>query len=168
MRLYLIRHAHAGQRDPDDPDDALRPLSRKGRRQAQTLARACALLELRFDRLFSSPLIRARETAQALSAYTKGERLEFLEELADDAYTDLVEKLEETLHPGDATIGLVGHEPFLSELASFLLTGQPGLCGLNFRKGMLVELAGPLSPGRLELKSALTSSQLKRLSRQSP
>ncbi len=165
MRLYLIRHAHAGQGDPSDPDDPLRSLSHKGQQQARTLARACALLELRFDRLFSSPLTRARETAQALSACTEGERLEFREELTRDAYTELIERLEQTLEPSDTTLGLVGHEPFLSELVSFLLTGAPGTCGLNFRKGMLVELAGPLSPGRLELQSALTPGQLKRLSR---
>lgn len=163
MTLYLIRHAHAGQRVPGDPDDHLRPLSRKGLRQAETLAKACKTLELRFDRLFSSPYTRARETAAALQGCSKGRQLEFLEELTGEAYGDLLRVLGETLKPEDSSLALVGHEPYLSDLASVLLTGDVRGFGLRFRKGMLIELGGALGAGTLELRSALTADQLKRL-----
>jgi phosphohistidine phosphatase len=163
VTLYLIRHAQAGQGNPADPDDHLRPLSPKGREQAAILKRACVRLELRFDRLFSSPYTRARETAEALKSRCKGGRLETLDELPSDAYEDLLTALERTLHPNDTHIALVGHEPYLSELASLLLSGKVGDCTLRFRKGMLAELAGALRPGGLELQSALTPRQLKAL-----
>ena len=40
MTLYLIRHAHAGESQPESPNDHLRPITRKGQGQADTLARA--------------------------------------------------------------------------------------------------------------------------------
>lgn len=163
MTLYLIRHAHAGQGNPANPDDHLRPLSPKGREQAAILNRACVRLELRFDCLFSSPYTRARETAEALKSRCKGGRLETLDELPSDAYEDLLKALERTLHPNDTHIALVGHEPYLSELASLLLSGKVGGCTLRFRKGMLAEFAGALRPGGLELQSALTPRQLSAL-----
>lgn len=163
MTLYLIRHAHAGAGNPADPDDHKRPLSLKGQEQAALLRRACKRLELRFDRLFSSPYTRARETAEALRSRVKNEQLETLDSLADNAYEDLLTALGQTLEPHDTHIALVGHEPYLSELASLLLSGKVGVCSLHFRKGMIVELSGTLRPGGLELQTALTQRQLRAL-----
>ena len=162
MTLYLIRHAHAGQSNPDDPDDHLRPLSRKGQGQADTLARACPTLDLRFDRLFSSPYIRAAETAAPLIAHVRSGRLEPLTELTGDDYAQLWETLRRTLKRGDA-IGLVGHEPYLGGLVSYLLCGDAARIKIQFRKGMMVRLGGTWRPGRMQLHSALTPTLLKQL-----
>ncbi len=163
MTLYLVRHAHAGQSRPDDPNDHLRPLSRKGQRQAETLARACAALGRRFDRLFSSPYTRAAETAAPLIPHVRSGRRELLGELTGDDYTQLLAALTHTLKKGDTTVGLVGHEPYLGNLASYLLCGEPERMRVRFRKGMAVRLSGPLTPGRMDLHSALTSTLLRQL-----
>lgn len=163
MTLYLIRHAHAGQSRPDDPNDHLRPLSRKGQQQAETLARTCAALGLRFDRLFSSPYTRAAETAAPLIPHVRSGRRELLSELTGDDYTQLLATLNHTLKKGDTTVCLVGHEPYLGDLTSYLLCGEPGRMRVRFRKGMAVQLSGPLTPGRMELHSALTPTLLKQL-----
>ena len=163
MTLYVIRHAHAGQSNHDDPDDYLRPLSRKGQKQAETLARAFPALDLRFDRLFSSPYTRAAETAAPLTPHVRSGRLELLAELIGDDYARLLETLRDTLKRGDTTVGLVGHEPYLGGLVSYLLSGDAERVKTRFRKGMMVRLGGTLKPERMELHSALTSALLKQL-----
>ena len=163
MTLYLIRHAHAGQSNHDDPNDHLRPLSRKGQGQAQRLERACTLFGLSFNRLFSSPYTRAAETAAPLARHVRGGRVEHLADLTGDDHARLLEALRHTLKEGDITVGLVGHEPYLSGLTSYLLCGRTASLRIRFRKGMLIRLDGPLKPGQLELHSALTPTLLKQL-----
>jgi phosphohistidine phosphatase SixA len=68
MRLYVVRHAHAGSRSSWDGPDAARPLSKKGRRQAAGIADA--LVEAGISRLVSSPAARCVQTLEPL-----GERL---------------------------------------------------------------------------------------------
>lgn len=162
MTLYLIRHAHAGESQPENPHDHLRPITRKGQGQADTLARACARLDIRFHRLFSSPYTRAAETAAPLTKHVRGGRLELLTELTGDDYAGVLGALQRTLAKTDAVVGLVGHEPYLGGLTSFLLSGGPGT-RVRFRKGMLLRLDGELKAGQLELHSALPPRLLKQL-----
>ena len=163
MTLYLIRHAHAGQSHHEDPDDHLRPLSRKGQKQAETLAQTLSNLDIRFHRLFSSPYTRAAETAAPLTPHVRGGRLELLSELTGDDYPALLSALHETLNKRDSAVALVGHEPYLSSLTSYLLCGEAGRAGVRFRKGMLVRLDGTLKAGHLELHSALPLTLIKQL-----
>src|ERR1700690_1352725 len=63
VQLHFLRHAHAGDPAKWRGPDELRPLSAKGRQQAESLGRHLDSLGLRFDLLLSSPLVRARQTA---------------------------------------------------------------------------------------------------------
>lgn len=94
-RVYLIRHAHAGDRSAWRGDDSLRPLSAKGRRQAEGIA---ALLTGRdaIRRVLSSPSLRCVETVEPLA------RLIGVEVEAD-------ERLLEGADPADA-LELIGEE----------------------------------------------------------
>lgn len=163
MTLYLIRHAHAGDGNPDDPHDHLRPLSRKGQKQAQALATACLSLGLRFDRLFASPYTRAAETAAPLTPQSREGRLELLAELSGDDYAQLLGTLRGSWRRRDRSAALVGHEPYLGELLSYLLCGDTGVLSTRFAKGMLVRIDGPLKAGQMELRSALTPALIKKL-----
>ena len=168
IQLYLIRHAQADQRGSDYPDDSLRPLIDKGHQQAKMLAKALAQLDITFDRLFSSPLLRAWQTAEPLQARLQPKRsLERLATLADDHYQELIEDINTRLAPTHTTIACIGHEPYLSELASLLLVGTPGLLNLHFRKAAMVHLQGPLEPGNLRLEAMLTARTIRALCRRS-
>ena len=165
MTLYLIRHAQADERGSKYPDDSRRPLITKGQEQAKALAKALEILGVRFDRLFSSPYTRALETAQPLS-----ERLEvkvkMLSALTSSDYPQLLEQLVNSLgHDAkrDVQVALVGHEPYLSELTSYLLTGEVHKVSLKFRKAMLVQLTGPLEAGTMTPKMMLPASVYKKL-----
>src|SRR5688500_2814869 len=64
-RILLVRHADAGGRHAFDGPDAARPLTKKGRKQADRIA--AALSDVRFDRLLASPATRCRQTLEPLA-----------------------------------------------------------------------------------------------------
>ena len=153
MNVYLVRHARAAERGPEYPDDSKRPLIKKGHAQANTLAKVFKVLDVKFDRLFSSPYIRAAQTAEPLSTcLKKGRRVQYLETLASDNYTQLLYDLKEGLEPNDKVIALVGHEPYLSECASLLLTDSQNL-DITFKKAAFMQLSGTPSPGEMTLRA---------------
>ena len=143
VQLHLLRHAHAGDpakwRGPDD----LRPLSAKGRSQAESLGRHLDALGQRFDLLVSSPLVRARQTAELVA-----ERLG-LEVVLDERLggglnlADIEAILTERGNPGRPV--LVGHDPDFSDLLTILT----GAAAIPMRKGALarVDIDRPIEPG---------------------
>ncbi len=95
-RTVLLRHARAGDRDEWSGDDRLRPLDRKGRKQARLLVDRLADQEL--DRIVSSPSVRCVETVRPL-AEQRGLDLEERAELAEGAAREDVLALLDELGP---------------------------------------------------------------------
>jgi phosphohistidine phosphatase len=120
MLVFLVRHAHAEKGEPD----AARQLSQRGRDEASALARQLAGHDARPGLVLTSPLVRARQTAQAIADAVDVE-LRVDERLAPGATLPLVrEAIQEA--DGDGPVAVVGHQPDLSEVA-FELTGEdPG------------------------------------------
>ena len=174
MTLYLIRHAQADERGPQNspkyPDDSVRPLTKKGHKQAQALVEALDILDIRLDRLFSSPYKRALETAEPLTKRLRSGELETLTELTKPRYpqllVQLVDNVERSVTDGvasDLCVALVGHEPYLSELTSYLLTGDENRVNFKFKKAMIAQLGGALSAGGMTLHMILPASIYKKL-----
>ena len=80
MSIYLVRHAKAGSRDRWNGDDRQRPLSDKGRVQAELLAER--FVRVPVPRIFSSPYVRCVETVEPLSRAC-GVDIESIEVLAE-------------------------------------------------------------------------------------
>ncbi len=141
MNLFLLRHGLAVERGEFDfASDSLRPLTAKGRRQLRQTGAALRRMKLDFDLIWSSPLVRARQTAEIVAADLKlKKRLAFADELKPGG--DLTKLVQKIFRPKPAAANwlLVGHEPGLSELISRLVTGGPGL-QLDFKKGGLAKL----------------------------
>ena len=78
--LMLVRHGAAGSRSEWSGDDALRPLSRRGQRQAEALAEAFADREI--ERILTSPFLRCRQTVEPLAS-SLGIKIEERDELAE-------------------------------------------------------------------------------------
>ncbi|MBI2804105.1 MAG: phosphohistidine phosphatase SixA [Planctomycetes bacterium] len=122
MELYLIRHADAlalGERGVTT--DEARPLSEKGETQSEAVARALAKRGVVLDRLCTSPLVRARQTAEILLRVWA--RPELILETCDDlAPGSKPRKLGKyLLKSAGEKLGLVGHMPDLGEFAGWLL-----------------------------------------------
>jgi len=122
MKLYLIRHGEAAPLGEGGiEDDALRPLTDLGRTQARTLAIQLQKRGVTLDRLVTSPLLRARQTAETLLAHWQGcaPELEVCDDLAiGNKRRDLARRLR--ILEGES-IALVGHQPDLGMLAGWLI-----------------------------------------------
>jgi phosphohistidine phosphatase SixA len=142
-QLYLLRHADAG--DPlawDGPDDR-RPLSDKGRRQADRLGRFLATIGFRPDAIITSPKARASGTAEILGG-NLGLPVSVDRRLGDALGLG---ELEGVLRDaGDPErIVVVGHDPDFTDLIGELC----GTSAAPMRKGALarVDVGRPLEPG---------------------
>jgi phosphohistidine phosphatase len=141
--LHLLRHAHAG--DPlrwTGPDD-VRPLSEKGRGQAERLGLFLADAGFEPDVILTSPKVRALDTAR-LVATPLGLPARVIDALAGPLNIDLLEALL-VASGNPARPLLVGHDPEFSVLAAELV----GMADLAMRKGTLVriDLERPIRPG---------------------
>jgi phosphohistidine phosphatase len=116
MRLLLVRHAEAAPGNPDE----LRELTDKGRRQAEGLGADLAAEGVQAAVILTSPLIRARQTAEALGR-ALGADVEVDERLAPGASPDSV---REAVDGRGDTVVTVGHEPDCSWIAA-ALGGKP-------------------------------------------
>ena len=150
MKLYVLRHGEAADRDdPCYANDADRPLVRKGVRRTRALARVLRRLDITFDVILSSPLVRARETAEIVGHELRLEsRLELTEHLAPAGDVEKLVHRMNQLRPTPENILLVGHEPDASRLVSLLCTGGLDLA-LTLKKGGLCRMEiEALSAGR--------------------
>jgi phosphohistidine phosphatase len=126
MRLILMRHAEAGDPDPWRwPDDRDRALTEEGRIEHRAVAETLRRMGVRFDRLLSSPLARARQTAEITAeAYERRAPIEQADALGDRSTPEgFFARLRECER--NATVLCVGHEPHLSRLAAILIAGDP-------------------------------------------
>jgi len=148
LTLYLVRHAYAGHADAAQwSDDAVRPLTEGGIRKFRAAARGLRRVAPEVELVLSSGYARAWETAELLHEVTgwpQPRECRSLEagEPASSAL-DVLRGCEER------TVALVGHEPYLSTLASVLCAdGEHGL-RLQLKKGAVavVRVDGNVEPG---------------------
>ncbi len=66
MTIYLVRHAHAGKRSKWEGKDALRPLSSRGRAEADSLCEILGAFGVRY--VMASPAVRCRQTVEPVAA----------------------------------------------------------------------------------------------------
>src|SRR5262249_31653890 len=122
MQLYLIRHANATPLGENGiTEDALRPLTSKGHEQARAIGPGLLRRGVRLGALVSSPLLRARETAEDI-AQTVGERgleLKTCDDLAPGGKRKQLRNFIRDL--GVDSAALVGHLPDLGEFAAWLI-----------------------------------------------
>jgi phosphohistidine phosphatase len=134
IALHLLRHAHAGDPDRWGGDDALRPLSDKGRRQAERLGRLLAAYPDAPDLLITSPKVRAAQTAEIVGA-ALGAPVVVDGRLAGGVGLEDVSAML-VANPEASRPCLVGHDPDFSELLGELL----GLPPVPMRKGAIARV----------------------------
>jgi phosphohistidine phosphatase len=139
MQLYLLRHADA---ETEAARDDLRQLSEKGRNQTQKVGRFFARQAIEPDVILTSPLIRAKQTAQIVAEEIHLESRVAVEDFIkcgmtpSDAFSGL-RKFQET-----SSVLLVGHEPDLSHLVGALIRAPAG--NVHVRKATLIKILAPV------------------------
>jgi phosphohistidine phosphatase len=144
MKLTVIRHAIAVPSGTEGVADDERPLTPKGRRRFEKVARGLAEICGGPDVLLTSPLPRAVETAE-IAAEAWGKVAPTSEPaLAQGNVDQILAVLAQ--YPPDQHVAIVGHEPTLSALLARLL-GSTAVERFTFRKGGVAHLDLPGSPG---------------------
>ena len=156
MELLVIRHAIAvpGSMLLADAD---RPLSPQGCERFTQAVMGLQRLGVRCDRLYHSPWLRAVETAALLGPVLAGETA-CSPTLARPPSQDLLDALV------GERVALVGHQPWLGELVTWLLTGvQSDGSEFAFKRGGVAWLEGRPQPGRMVLRAFLPPKVLRAL-----
>jgi len=160
MDLLIVRHGLAGSREEfakTGQSDDLRPLTKQGVEDMKTVARGLREIVPRVDVLVTSPLARARETADIV-AQTYDLQVGESDALRPDA------EFEEFVNwarrqPEDSVVAAFGHEPHLSGLVAFLI-GESGDARIDLKKGgsCLLKFDDLPKRGRGTLRWLLTPS----------
>ncbi len=116
--LHLLRHAKSSWAD-EDLDDHDRPLSKRGRRDAEAVARHLIKRGGMPDLVLASTAVRARATLEALLDRLKPRRVLLDRDLYLTPGAKLLEHLRETREDVGTAL-LIGHNPGLHELALLL------------------------------------------------
>jgi phosphohistidine phosphatase len=147
MRLVILRHGRAKDRTGWLAPDAMRPLTGEGRRRTRQVTEAVAPLVRGLSAIYSSPWLRATQTAD-IAAKAWDLEVEEHHWLAGEGFSarDRIDRLPH------ADIALVGHEPDLGELIG-LLTGGPAI---PLKKAGLAILSGQPFDGGMRLELLLT------------
>lgn len=149
-QLYLVRHGIAAERGDEWPDDSKRPLTHKGIAKMREVVRGLGDLGVDLDLILTSPLVRARQTADLLREGLGGSvPLEETTLLAPGGRpADLIDLLRSKRKA--ERVALVGHEPDLGQLAAFLIGARAPLV---FKKGGVARIDfqrfPPVPPGQL-------------------
>lgn len=163
--LYILRHGIAVEPGtPGIPDDE-RPLTARGQKRMHEIAHGLRRLDLKLDRILTSPLPRARETAEivadVLDAENQVETAEILTAGSDVASIETWVR-----ERAENRIMLVGHNPSLSDLITLLVLGKrkpgPPICDLKKGGIAALEPSGS-SPDRYDLLWIATPRLIRRL-----
>jgi phosphohistidine phosphatase len=155
IRLHLLRHADAGDPMVWHGPDADRPLSDKGRRQAERLGRLLVAAGFATDAIISSPKVRAVQTAEGV-ATALGLEIQVDDRLAGGLDGSSVAELLAAAGDPRRPV-LVGHDPDFSWLLSALVGAEIGM-----KKGAMarVDVAGEFTEGAGTLRWLITPDLL--------
>lgn len=169
LKLLLIRHGIAeeyGEFAATGRGDALRPLTADGRRKMEQGARGLAGLVGAVDLVATSPLVRARQTAEIVAAACGNPPVVETDTLVPGADPGrFLDWLAE--RRADGVVAAVGHQPHLGLLAAHLLGAHSGSgSAVAVKKGsaLCFDLAaGPADASGATLLWALAPAHLRRL-----
>ena len=162
MDLFVLRHGEAGK-SSSLPGDSKRSLTDEGKQEIVDLSHGLKSLDIRPDYILTSPLLRAKETAEivAKSLRYKG-KIEEISSLKPESsrleFYSMLSKLKQ-----DSVVLIVGHEPYLSEMIGEGIS-QSG-CKINLKKAGLakIKVLSTLPKLKGELRWLLTPKILKKL-----
>lgn len=133
LKLYFLRHGQAGDSSTWPGDDFNRPLTDEGRIELEAAALGLRILNVRPAAILSSPLVRARQTAEVAS-HTLSTPVTEAQALAPGCDLDgLAEALRAASDAGEVMV--VGHEPDFSTLIGQLIAQPNSIAMVEMKKG---------------------------------
>jgi phosphohistidine phosphatase len=162
LELYVIRHGLAAERGEDYPDDSKRPLTSAGIARLRKEAKALDALDVGFDHIITSPLVRTKQTADVFAETLKSKPSVSASDALAPAGTPAAVIQELGKHMRKGRIALVGHEPNIGELAARLIGARVPLA---FKKGAICRIDFEVFPpkGTGQLAWFITPRMLRRM-----
>jgi phosphohistidine phosphatase len=166
MDLFVLRHGEAGKTIPSGSSDSKRPLTVAGEKEMAIISKALRKMGVRLDVILTSPLKRARQTADIVAKEFRAQnKLRQVRELAPEGNKNTLYQSLTSFKEGTSLL-LVGHNPYLSELVSEVVTNDSSV-RLDLKKGGIVRIriiaAAPKLKG--ELRWLLTPRLAKLISK---
>jgi phosphohistidine phosphatase len=167
MKLYIVRHAIAVPQGTSGIRDEDRPLTEEGMKKMRRVAVGLCALDFRPQLILSSPLLRARQTAEILlKAFDDKIELKIIPALAPSGQRpELYREIQ--LHGKKLeSLMLVGHQPSLGEIAGEIAFGSSEY-PVEFKKGgaCIIELEDVRGTPKGKMVSLLTPSVLRKAAR---
>jgi phosphohistidine phosphatase len=148
-RLYIVRHGEAMPHGTPGLDDDDRPLTAQGEERFAQAAQGLARIARRPDRIVTSPLPRARRTAELLAEAVGFalDRLEIEPALRADEPTSAIARwVVEQASSTTGSLAIVGHNPWCEELLGRLVTGAGDRTIAEFKKGAIAAVRPGVRP----------------------
>jgi phosphohistidine phosphatase len=143
--LYILRHGIAVPHGTPGVAEDERPLTPKGEDRMKEIGRGLAEIDLEIDRIITSPLPRARSTAQIVARELDLlDRLETSEVLRPES--EAVAIRDWLRDRTESRLMIVGHNPAFTELVGLLLLGETGKLPLELKKGGVAALSSSALP----------------------
>ena len=137
LTLFILRHGEAGTRMTDTTKDLDRALTANGKAEVREIGKTLKESGLRARQIVTSPLRRARETAEIISRTLKIPVLEEWDDLKPDGDREsLYQKLARI--ETSSSVVIVGHEPYLTSMIGELI-GAPE-ARIALKKGGLAKV----------------------------
>jgi phosphohistidine phosphatase len=153
MDLLIVRHAIAFDRNARRwPDDDDRPLSAEGMLRERKNAAGLKRIVERPDRVLTSPLVRARQTAAILTEVARWPKAQECDALKPDEPPDSL--FNALRGSSDRIVAVVGHQPGLGHFIAACLSGTVRPEAVELKKGAVacVTFEGPPRAGHATLK----------------
>jgi len=166
MQLLIIRHGIAEDAEAfaaKGKDDSLRPLTKAGKRKMKEAAAGLRELVDSIDIIAASPLVRAQQTAKIVAGTYGDLAVATVDALSPGSDpSDLLEWIGE--HASAEVIAVVGHEPHLGMLVTWLMTeARESRVAMSKGGAALLDFSARVEAHRGTLEWLLTGSQLRRI-----
>ena len=166
MDIYILRHGKAEQISGNVKSDSKRKLTELGKKELDCIAKSIKTMNIEFTLIVSSPLTRAKQTAEIVMKHVKNKKksLVIWDELKPEAEVKKTIKKLSVLKPGSNVL-LVGHEPHLTTLIGSLISPTSNHVDISLKKGGFVHIKTIPQSSDLTgyLRSILTPKQLQKL-----
>ncbi len=163
MEVFVLRHGEAVNRPSISTSDSKRQLTTRGKNELEEISEALKVLDIEFDYIFTSPLIRSKQTAEIIFKKIKSKnKIAELQDLKPEGNRlEFYNKL--TTLKQDSRILIVGHEPYLSSLIGEVISQNK--CKIDLKKGGLarIKIISLIPKVNGELKWLLTPRHLRKM-----
>lgn len=163
MELYLMRHGKAQNTSTNISSDSKRKLTESGKKEILNVVKCMERMGIDLDYIASSPLDRAKQTANIVIKNPRYQRPLFIwDELKPE--TNVANTISKISSIKSRSVLLVGHAPHLVNLISQIISPAPVELNISLKKGGFVHIQYlPNSKIMGTLRSILTPKQLKKI-----